>query len=112
MVWIERSQCPASEGRELTVREVFYREDPTWFFEDDEIGKTQHAPEYYELDQRERYDLAPDIHCVFRTHCLDGVRKQDLWQSSNRKESVETYKLLRSEIMSKGFRFIANADNL
>lgn len=94
------------------MREVFYKENPEWFFESDDIGKTQHPPECYILEQRVRHDSAPGIYCVFRTHFDKGSKNTDPpWQSSTKKESMETYRQLRGEITAKGFTYVVNSDN-
>ena len=94
------------------MREVFYKEDPAWFFEDDEIKKTQKPPEYFELDQRTRHDLTPDIHCVFRTHHVNGKKEQLRWQSATHRESMQWYRQLRREIITQGFTYVMNCDDL
>jgi hypothetical protein len=94
------------------MREVFYKEDPTWFFEDNEIIKTQKPPEYFILEQRVRHDLTPDIHCVFRTRHVNGNEEQLRWQSATHREALQWYRQLRREITTQGFTYVVNSDNL
>ena len=91
------------------MREVLYREDPTWFLEDDATMKTQKPPEYFELEQCVRHDLMP-IHCVFRTHHVNGNKECLRWQSPTHRESMQMYRQLRGEIIAQGFTYIVSSE--
>jgi hypothetical protein len=92
------------------MRILFYKEDPTWFFEDNEIIKTQHPPEHYVLEARTRNDLAPNIHRVSETHSVNGEDSTEDNPFSDLKESQEFYRERRQRLISLGFSYERDSD--
>lgn len=89
------------------MRIIFYKEDPTWYFSNDDLVKNKPAPEHYVLDTG---NDSPDNYCVFETHSVDDNESTKKCCFSDLRESQKFYRERREQIISLGFGYQRDSD--